>query len=684
MKTKYRFLILLTIIIIAHSACSLAADLTESTTDNSESSTNRGERNIGLNMFASQHDWVKDRMFADVMKSSREWKEAGNYGNGDILDESDLDDNGWPLTDAESIIWSNTNMNGRYYFELECDVEPTVSFGYTAGATKENISYSNGIYSCEVVVEKSEGTTLLLIITGTENGFKNVKMMRPTEPGSSDWYSKDTKFTDQSKELVDNANVIRLMWPVDAWNGPWQVEWDDRVQPDYCSFNRGESDPDVYWGGYGIAWEYAIDFCNETGKDAWIVLPVGGNDDYITELATLWKNNYTVNGGKIYWEYSNEATWAYSVHTGISNWLREQGEAEYQLGGPVTYDGVSNENVLGVRWHAKRAVEMSLIWRDVWGDDEMMETIRPVLSGHAKYNDQNQWGLDFIYQYFGNKSGDYVSDPHGVDYFFYGTGGDFYSGDDPDGADTINLVVDGSEQTVSGSEIELYEVYAESEAAMAKSYGLERCAYEGTIWTTEEDYDLSRIEDAMIEYLELWDKYDGDLLCYYVSSGGEDNGKALGFTFDGLDLDTPKYRALEYITENNKSSITGGTLAPCSIDGANFSTNYVPWQRPLPLSMETTGSTQLSSYYKYVGYLVRTESSATWGIQIDFTTYSNIDIEITVNGETIYRGDIEGVGDETSEVYPVDLESGLHSVAVRAYADSNDYFELNSVIVMEM
>ena len=675
-------------IIISLSSCGMLTSFNLS----NDTFTMDTERNIGINLFAVQADYTKDRMFADAMKTARIWTETGDYsagtgeyGNGDPIPDSLLDDNGWPLTDAECVVWGGmNNMHGTYYLELESDVQPKVSFNHTAGARIVSSSYSNGIYSAKVQIDNSASCALLLTVLNTGNGFKNVKFMKPVEPGATEWYSTDTTFTDQCKKLVENASVVRFLWPIDGWNGPWQIEWDERVQPDYCSFNRGaSSETYVFWAGYGIPWEYGIQFCNETEKDMWLVLPAGASDDYIRNLAQLVKDEYKVSGGKIYWEYTNEATWATSVHGKISDWLRAQGQAEVDAGGPVGFDGITNINMLGVRWHAKRALEMSLIWRDVWGDNAMMSTIRPILSGHADYNDQNQWALDFIFRYYGNKTGENVADPHPVNYYFYGTGGDFYTGDNPDGDSTIQLVINGSEQTVSGSEIDLYEVYVESESCLAKTYGLERCSYEGGVWTTAENYQMDRIEDAMIRYQRLWDKYDGDLLVYYVSTGGEDGGKALGFSLDGIDLDTPKYRALSYLDATKKAAIGGGTLAPCTIDGANFSTHYVPWMRPLPQFMESSGRIELNTYNKYVGYLVRVDDSGTYGIQIDYNTLQDVDYEITVDGATLHRANALGTGHDVSNMINTNMSSGLHSVAIRVYADSGDAFYLNKIIISE-
>lgn len=100
-----------------------------------------------------------------------------------------------------------------------------------------------------------------------------------------------------------------------------QKNWEDRPLPSYASVNR--SVPGNGWQGKGGSWEHAILLANLTKKDAWINIPVRATDDYIRNLANLFKygsdgvNPYTtpqrnpiyppLDGNlNIYVEYSNE------------------------------------------------------------------------------------------------------------------------------------------------------------------------------------------------------------------------------------------------------------------------------------------------------------------------------------------------------------------------------------------
>jgi hypothetical protein len=623
---------------------------------NLESSA-KADRNIGINLFASQLDWVEDRLLADAMKTAREWTAPNQYGSGAAVG---TDSDGWPTRDAECVVWNGlAKMNGNYFLEGEANSRPTITAGF-GDAEIHDFKYQGGRFSATIVYKSTNGVGLLLTFTGTNGGVRNVKLMRPRTVGSSIPYSTATTFTNQAKKMVDKFKVIRFMWAIDAWNGPWQAAWADRVSPAYCSYNRGAgstiNSTTVGWAGKGMAWEVAIQFANETGKDLWLNMPIGANDDYIYQLARLARDTYTVPNGKIYWEYSNEATW--DLLGVCSAYLRAQATSD----GTVGYDGSTDVNVRTARYYVKRAAQMSEIWRSVWGDSNMMTRIRPIASGQLTYDTELIWGLEFLNNYYNNGDGTvHAAAPHPVSYYFYGCGGSHYTGDDPDSLDS------------GVREIDKFESYEEEEACLAKIFGLRRCAYEGGVWTNDSEYRLPRITDAMIRYQALWDKYDGDLLMYYVTDGGEDKGTALGFTQDAFDLDTPKYRALDSILAKARPAAGAGHLAPCVIPGADFSVNSTPWLHPAPAGAETLGGVEFGEWNTFKGYLFRTTKDGRYSINLAFRETTDAQIEITVDGKLLASGSISG----RNASYSLILSSGLHGVRVKKL--NPGYFYLNSI-----
>ncbi|MDC7219115.1 MAG: hypothetical protein PQJ59_04180 [Spirochaetales bacterium] len=659
-KPPFPILLVSLTITLSLSNCALIVNYSDSSTVE--------KRSLGINLFASHLDYCEDRLFADAMKTARSWKEPGYYGNGDEVETDDL---GWPTEDAELIVWHGIeNMNGTYYLEGESATEPTISTGY-GGGSLENFQYADGIFSAELVVTHTGSNGLLLIFEETGGGVSNVKLMKPLSPGSGEYYSTDVDFTDTAKDLVAPFDVVRFMWSVDCWNGPWQETWEDRVDPDYCSFNRSYSDEwsEVSWAGCGMAWEYAIAFANETGKDVWINMPIGADDDYIESLAQLWYDSYTVEDGVIYWEYSNEATWDGSRCSSYMSTMATDSSADYY--DTISFDGSTDENILKSRYYAMRSVEMSQIWRDVWGDNMMMTRVRPVHCGQLTYNFQGIQGLKFVHNYYNNGGGDYVNDPQPVSYYFYGCGGSHYTGDDPDEE------TDDDEAEYDGySQIEVFEKYEEEEACLAKMYGLERVAYEGGIWTDSESYEESRISSAMVEYHELWEKYDGKMLMYYVTTGGEDSGTALGFTTDAFDLETRKYEGVEELLSDPKDSPRAGQLVPCTIEGADYSGSSIAWQHPEPAAGETTGYAELSTWYVYKAYLFRTKEAGDYNITLTTSNTTGTELEIMVDGEILGVDTLVGT---TSDTYTVTLDEGLHAIRVKRTEEG--YLQLKSIVI---
>lgn len=75
--------------------------------------------------------------------------------------------------------------------------------------------------------------------------------------------------------------------------------------PNKTEWNKRRLLSDVLYDGVA-PWEDVIKLANLTGKDIWINIPVAASDDYVSQLAKLFKDSLTNPGCKIYIEYSNE------------------------------------------------------------------------------------------------------------------------------------------------------------------------------------------------------------------------------------------------------------------------------------------------------------------------------------------------------------------------------------------
>jgi hypothetical protein len=624
------------------------------------------DRNLGINLFVSQEYYAEDRLFADAMKTALPWE------------ASSLDSNGWPNsgTSASIILWDGiNNMNGVYHIEGYSNSQPTIS-----GVSNLVYSSSTKKFSGDLTYSDSGSGGFGLQFNNIGGWLRNVSLMKPLYAGATSSYPIGTNFTNQIKAAVNNFSVIRFMWNVDGWNGPWQVAWSDRVNPNLATFygeggqtySRYGQSYQINWAGKGMAWEYAIQFANELGKDMWINIPLGANDDYVRQLATLFKNNYKVTNGKIYWEYSNEATWDFAGMT--SRYLVERGTT-LRSSTPIGYDGTTDSAVLAARYYGERALQISNLWREVWGDSNMITRIRPVLSGQLGYDAELTYSLDFLNSYYNNGDGTRVSTPHPVSYYFYGSGGSHYTGNNPSGSPPSEY-----DEPTNANEIQSFERYEEEEACIAKMYGLKRVAYEGGVEASSSTYQLSRITDAMVSYHALWDKYGGDLLVYYVTTGGEDSGTAFGFTQNMFNLNTRKYSGLNTIISTAKPAVTGGKLMPGTLQGADFSFNGAIWQHPAAGGAETSGSQEFNQWLPFMGYLFRVNTDKTYKIKLNYQSGQSNKIEIMVDGIIIGSETLSAAGSATnSREYSVTLTSGMHGIRVRNYDDES--FFLNSIII---
>lgn len=142
------------------------------------------------------------------------------------------------------------------------------------------------------------------------NHVRNIRVTR-----LSDEYAdlKQNPFHQAFLDRLQPFKAIRFMnWQ--KTNASTVVTWLQRTQQN--SFNQSDNA-----GYYGVAYEYMIQLCNTLNKDAWICIPHQADDNYITQLATLFSQRLNPNL-TIYIEYSNEVwNWGFLQ----SKWVADNG-----------------------------------------------------------------------------------------------------------------------------------------------------------------------------------------------------------------------------------------------------------------------------------------------------------------------------------------------------------------------
>jgi fibronectin type 3 domain-containing protein len=289
--------------------------------------------------------WGYELMFADAMKHAYTWSDAATHTNTNIGDA-----NGWPTMDAYTTVWLTPAppMNGTYALSFNGQATITPSSGTISGQTWN--STTNTTTATLVAINDYLALTFTntkrTAASATNTGITNVKLMRPSTEGGSTPLATNVTFTPAYKTMLSKFGVLRFM-DTTLTNNNYTVNWVDRTKPTFWS-----------QGNVPVAWEYVVQLCNETGKDAWINVPRFASDDYITKLAQLFKygsdgtNPYTstqaspawppLNAGlHVYLEYSNE-NWNFTPGE-----ITAFGNSEI-FGYPVTTNGLGGSVTNGV------------------------------------------------------------------------------------------------------------------------------------------------------------------------------------------------------------------------------------------------------------------------------------------------------------------------------------------------
>lgn len=166
-------------------------------------------------------------------------------------------------------------------------------------------------------------------------------------------------------------NTLRFMdWP--RTNGSNQVQWSARTRPGF--YSQAES---------GVAWEYIIQVANELDKNIWVCIPHQADEDYLVQMATLFRDQLEP-GITVYIEYSNE----------VWNWIFPQAHW-------VTDNGP--QNISYPRRYVERSLHAFDVWMQVWGSQNTR--LKRVLGTQNGYD----WITEEILAHADPQRYDYIS-----------------------------------------------------------------------------------------------------------------------------------------------------------------------------------------------------------------------------------------------------------------------------------
>lgn len=519
---------------------------------------------IGINLsWNSTSDYSQDRLFADAVKSARGWY---HISDNSFVPASELDANRWPLGDVQLLLMAGLDKHDGLYSGSFTGVG-TVGVGTygASGLSGLTQSYDSGTNKTtfSFTITSGGSNAIELKFTGTSGGIKNLSIMRPTSNGASTSFPAGQVFTDQILSFLSNFQAIRFMDY--SWvNGSRIVNWADRAKLTDAmwsiAYNSTTYNSVVY--NDGGPWEAAIDLCNAAGCDLWINIPLFASDDYVTNLATLIKTrlNSSLN---VYVEYCNEV-WNTAGAFPQGNWNHDQAKADVSANvlPALNYDGSTNDWYWAWRRVGRRIVEISNLFRTVWGDADMpalgkaAPRVRPILASQLGYDEVLKQPVELISSRY----------PQPLAYYLYGIGGSAYW----NSSDLSSVSAYFAAPTVAATEAKF-----RSQAALALGFGLKRIAYEGGPSLDKGTTAANTVQAAVWADPQMrtllagvhdgaWSSTGGDLLMYYEATGDFQWGFATTL-FDTAS--SPKLQAVQDLKAATRAAPASWTLLPGHLDG---------------------------------------------------------------------------------------------------------------------
>ncbi len=466
-------------------------------------------------------DYSRSHPFADVMKQARGFGPVDRPY--DVSVPVPVGPDGWPSTDFGILFFSDGRVDTGTYklsFEGHADLEIVASSAMLKDVTRNAAANTT---SADVVVT-DRNSTLMLLFRNTGGNVKRIKLMRPGY--------KDETFTRVFLDHLLRFDSFRFMdWA--QTNDSAVVHWSDRVALDAPTYTPR-----------GVPWEVMIELANLLRKDVWINVPHQATDDYVTQLAMLFKTTLHPSL-HVYVEYSNEV-WNFLFGQAQWNLAAAKAEVAADNNSPLKFDGAKDDFAISVRRVAKRLKEISDIFRSVYGPGAFTTRVRPVLAGQMVVPATLEQGLLLVDRIYGPPSR-YFWGVAGAPYFHVGT------------ADSQTLSVDQLIGALSTAvdQLETTQQF-DRNMAIATSSDLAFVAYEGgpdtfgpnNVAVKKAASMDPRMKDICVRYLNTWYSRGFGLFNWFIAgaTNWDTPFGTWGLTDDMANQNTPKIQALDAVT----------------------------------------------------------------------------------------------------------------------------------------
>lgn len=468
-----------------------------------------GPYDWGINL-AGVSDYDNTGAWVDFSKKFRRWGQAGQPWMTENF-TLPFTDQGIPREDFGTVYHSGGHPDGIYQMRFEGTANISVQGGSSiVPGTLQNIG---GVTTLQIQVQNDINSWISF--TGVDAGDP-VRNLRMISPG----YDIDTTqvFRDEYLHRLQPFSTLRFMdW--NRTNNSVVTTWDDRRLPQKTSQAYDPTQPTEG----GVAWEYMIELANTTGNDAWINVPHMADDDYVRNLARLWRDNFNGNS-TLYVEWSNEPWNSAFSQSQNMGW-------DYYLPGNA----------------ASQIARVSTIFKEEWGAEA--DRLNIVLGAWSA----NDWSAQRAMQYFvdnGMVPSDVIDSIAIAPYFKQPNGTTFTNLDD-----LFNSVA----QRVD--DVREHKVVADQ-------YGLQLIGYEGGQHMVPGDTEFALLDAAQHDprmaqlyrdFAEIWDQEGGGLFLHYndFSEGG--NFGFWGLLEDQRDPGSVKWDAvMSMLLPAGDSTLDGG------------------------------------------------------------------------------------------------------------------------------
>ncbi|AEE50534.1 T9SS type A sorting domain-containing protein [Haliscomenobacter hydrossis] len=489
-------------------------------------------RPAGINL-SGVVDWSTELVFTDAFKQAREWTvhEARDGAPWDSGVSIPLQVTGFPL----EIPYSNgTQAPQAVRALLLWDLQGHYPSGkyrlMVTGSGRVRLwGAANGTFQCPVdtlvTVNAANGGVVLEIERSVaSNPIKAVKFIYPKYVNT--WQNQ--VFTTEFLDFVKDFQTIRFMDWLRTNNSEVKT-WAERTPMNHYTQTKNS----------GVAWEYIIELCNITNKNAWINIPHQANDQYMQELAKLLKEKLNPNL-KIYLEYSNE------VWNGIFSQHAYAGSAGLALG----YSG--EPWVRAWKYTAKRSADLFYQFERVFGQSDRLVKVIPCFG-------VNDWITNELLTYFN----DPLYNPQRVKADAIAIA-PYFGGAVADQLVTENVVNSiSTAQIVARIKAALPESFAwmNAQKAVADKYGLKLLVYEGGSHVVATGANVNNdaltnkliaanrdagLQELYCAYSQYWyNTVKGDLFCFFSSHGLPSKWGSWGMKEYMNQTEAPKYKALK-------------------------------------------------------------------------------------------------------------------------------------------